>query len=225
MKNKKLINYLCLLGVLSVIFYLLHDIVGSMNYPGYNWMSQAVSDLTAKDAPSFVSSIGFVTVYKILHCLALTLVCILVKNEKKTLRVGIYLYTMAINEKDAKGQAKWIVDILKKEKLDFPIVFDFESWSDFPNYKISTYDITNTFLTFKKYLNKHGYDAMLYSSMNYLNKVWMFNDTYDVWLAHYIDQTTYQGKYKMWQIASDGKIDGINNDVDRDIYYKEGVNK
>ncbi len=94
MKNKKLINYLCLLGVLSVIFYLLHDIVGSMNYPGYNWMSQAVSDLTAKDAPSFVSSIGFVTVYKILHCLALTLVCILVKNEKKTLRVGIYLYTI-----------------------------------------------------------------------------------------------------------------------------------
>ena len=148
------------------------------------------------------------------------------KNAKKEgLKVGIYLYTMAINEKDAKGQAKWIVDILKKEKLDFPIVFDFESWSDFPNYKISTYDITNTFLTFKKYLNKHGYDAMLYSSMNYLNKVWMFNDTYDVWLAHYIDQTTYQGKYKMWQIASDGKIEGINNDVDIDIYYKEGVNK
>ena len=148
------------------------------------------------------------------------------KNAKKEgLKVGIYLYTMAINEKDAKSQAKWIVDNLKKEKLDFPIVFDFESWSDFPNYKISTYDITNTFLTFKKYLNKHGYDAMLYSSMNYLNKVWMFNDTYDVWLAHYIDQTTYQGKYKMWQIASDGKIDGINNDVDIDIYYKEGVNK
>ena len=129
------------------------------------------------------------------------------KNAKKEgLKVGIYLYTMAINEQDAKSQAKWIVDNLKKEKLDFPIVFDFESWSDFPNYKISTYDITNTFLTFKKYLNKHGYDAMLYSSMNYLNKVWMFNDTYDVWLAHYIDQTTYQGKYKMWQIASDGKI-------------------
>ena len=47
MEKKKLINWLCLSGVLSVIFYLLHDVVGAMNYPGYNWMSQAVSDLTA----------------------------------------------------------------------------------------------------------------------------------------------------------------------------------
>ena len=94
MENKKLINWLCLLSVISIIFYLLHDIIGSMNYPGYNWMSQAVSDLTAADAPSFVIASGFTTVYKILHCTALVLVCILVKEERKSLRVGIYLYTI-----------------------------------------------------------------------------------------------------------------------------------
>lgn len=94
MKNKKLINYLCLSSVISIIFYILHDIVGAMNYPGYNPMSQAVSDLTATDAPSFIVASGFVTVYKILHCLALVLVCILSKNERKSLRIGIYLYTI-----------------------------------------------------------------------------------------------------------------------------------
>ena len=94
MKNKKLINWLCLCGVLSIIFYLLHDIIGAINYPGYNWMSQAVSDLTAADAPSFVIASGFTTVYKILHCVALVLVCILVKDERKLLRIGIYLYTL-----------------------------------------------------------------------------------------------------------------------------------
>lgn len=94
MKKKKLINWLCLCGVLSIVFYLLHDIVGAINYPGYNWMSEAVSDLTAADAKSFVVSSGFTTVYKILHCLALALVCILVKDERKTLRIGIYLYTV-----------------------------------------------------------------------------------------------------------------------------------
>lgn len=94
MKNKKLINYLCLCSVLSILFYLLHDIIGALNYPGYNWMKQAVSDLTAADAPSFVVASGFTTVYKILHCLALVLVCILVKDEIKLLRVGIYLYTI-----------------------------------------------------------------------------------------------------------------------------------
>ena len=95
MKNKKLINYLCLSGILSILFYLLHDIVGAMNYPGYNWMSQAVSDLTSTDAPSFVVANGFVTVYKILNCLCCALLCILVKNElKKSFRIGVYLFSI-----------------------------------------------------------------------------------------------------------------------------------
>ena len=95
MKNKKLINWLCLSGIISIIFYLLHDIVGAMNYPGYNWMSQAVSDLTSIDAPSFVVASGFTTVYKVLTCLCCALLCILVKNEdKKTLRIGVYLFSI-----------------------------------------------------------------------------------------------------------------------------------
>ena len=92
--KRKLINYLCLSGIISVIFYLLHDVIGSINYPGYNWMSQAVSDLTASDAPSFVVASGYVTVYKILSCLTCILVCILVQSEKKSLRIGVYLFTL-----------------------------------------------------------------------------------------------------------------------------------
>ena len=83
MKNKKLINWLCLSGVISIVFYLLHDIIGAMNFPGYNWMSQAVSDLTSTDAPSFIVASGFVTVYKILNCLCCALLCILIKKEDK----------------------------------------------------------------------------------------------------------------------------------------------
>ena len=95
MKKKSLINWLALSGVLSIIFYLLHDIVGAMNYPGYNWMSQAVSDLTATDSPSFVIASGFVTVYKILSCLCSAIICILIKNEKKkTLKIGVYLFSI-----------------------------------------------------------------------------------------------------------------------------------
>lgn len=95
MKNKKLINWLCLLGILSFIFYLLHDIIGAANYPGYNWASQAVSDLTATDAPSFVIASGLTTVYAIFSCIVSVLVCILIKNQKsKALRIGVYLYAI-----------------------------------------------------------------------------------------------------------------------------------
>lgn len=95
MKRKNLINWLCLSGIISVLFYLLHDIIGAMNYPNYNWMSQAVSDLTASDSSSFVIASGFVTVYKILNCLCCALLCILVRNEKsKRFKIGIYLFSI-----------------------------------------------------------------------------------------------------------------------------------
>ena len=94
-KNTKLINRFCLLGILGFIFYLLHDIIGAANYPGYSWTSQAVSDLTATDAPSFVIASGLTTVYAIFSCIVSVLVCILIKNQKsKILRVGMYLYAI-----------------------------------------------------------------------------------------------------------------------------------
>ena len=83
MKKYKLINWLCFSGVIAAVFYLLHDIIGAANYPGYDWASQAVSDLTATDAPSFAVASGLTTVYGILSCLCCALLCILVQKSKK----------------------------------------------------------------------------------------------------------------------------------------------
>lgn len=75
MKKRTLINWLCLSGILSIVFYLLLDIIGGMNYPGYNPAAQAVSDLTATAAPSFMVANGLSSIHGIFTCLcnALTL--------------------------------------------------------------------------------------------------------------------------------------------------------
>ena len=94
MKKRKLINWLCLTGIISLIFYILHDVIGSINYNGYNWTRQAVSDLTATDSPVYTISHNLSLVHGILSCLCSLLVCILIKKEeKKTFRLGIYLFT------------------------------------------------------------------------------------------------------------------------------------
>lgn len=94
MKKRKIINYLCLTGILSLIFYILHDVVGTLNYPGYNWTREAVSDLTATDSPVYGISHSLSLIHGILSCLCSLPVCILVKKEeKKTLRLGVYLFT------------------------------------------------------------------------------------------------------------------------------------
>lgn len=77
-----------------MFFYFLHDVIGGQAYPGYQWTRQAVSDLTASDAPSFVVATGFVSVYKIFSCLVCALASgMVVSHPNKSLRWGIHLFT------------------------------------------------------------------------------------------------------------------------------------
>lgn len=146
-----------------------------------------------------------------------------IKNAKAAgLKVGVYLYTTAINDDMAKEAANFVINCLDGESLDFPVVFDWENWSKFRKYQISIHDLNNTFLTFDKELQKNNLSAMLYSSKYYLQIMWedRLKDNYPVWLAHYNEHgTDYTGKYKMWQLCSDGRIAGINGNVDVNVLY------
>ena len=136
------------------------------------------------------------------------------------LKIGIYIYNVSKCESDGIKTAKWVIDNLKGEKLDFPIAYDWEDWQNFMDYHISMHTLSMSYLAFEKTLKEAGYDAMLYSSKYYLENVWMHLENSKVWLAHYTDKTDYQGNYMMWQMTSLAKIDGITeNTVDIDILY------
>lgn len=89
-------RWACVCGIVSVVFYLLHDCIGAMYYPGYRWMAQAVSDLTAADAPSFVIAKGFTTVHGIFCCLCCAFLFLRAKHGScgRVLRLGIYLFVL-----------------------------------------------------------------------------------------------------------------------------------
>lgn len=96
-KNKSIRYWLLICGILNVVFYLLHDCIGARFYPGYNWMAQAVSDLTATDAPSRLIASEFTKIHGIFSCVACTLICIFAKElwkeaSEKILRLGLYLF-------------------------------------------------------------------------------------------------------------------------------------
>lgn len=120
--KKTLTNWMCLSGSLAAVFYFLHDLVGQRHYPGYNWLEQAVSDLTAVHAPSRVIAGGLSAAYGIFAVLGCAMMCILVQGKgNKTLRLGVYLYA-AMNLVSAvgyglfplsdKGQAGTFQDIM-----------------------------------------------------------------------------------------------------------------
>ncbi len=136
------------------------------------------------------------------------------------LKVGVYVYTAATNVNVAKEHAKWTVDALEGIELDFPVAFDWENWSKFRKYEISIHDLDETLVAFAHELKTHGYDTMLYSSKFYLEHVWKNESKLPVWLAHYTNETNYEGDYFMWQMSNVGRVDGIKGNVDIDILYK-----
>lgn len=62
-------------------------------YPGYNWLAQAVSDLSAANSPSLALWNRLSAFYNVCEVTCATVVCIGIQNQKtKLLRVGIYLF-------------------------------------------------------------------------------------------------------------------------------------
>lgn len=50
--KRKLINWLGLTGIIALLSYTAAVVFSPLAYPGYNWLSQAVSDLSSESAPS-----------------------------------------------------------------------------------------------------------------------------------------------------------------------------
>ena len=92
--KKQMKIWILVCGILAIVFYVLHDIVGALNYPGYKWMEQAVSDLTATDAPSRTVAGGLTTIHGIFNCVCCAFIVVLVRNERKSFRIGVYLFAL-----------------------------------------------------------------------------------------------------------------------------------
>lgn len=136
------------------------------------------------------------------------------------LPVGLYFHSYAKNINQAKEQAEWIKENIKDYKIDLGIAFDWESWSVFNTVGMSLYTINKSANTFLDTLQEAGYKGMLYSSKNYLEKIW-YPTNHETWLAQYNTKATYEGEYSIWQMSDKGKVDGIKGDVDIDIMYLE----
>ena len=93
--KKKLINYLGLIGVISFLSYTVAVIFAPLAYPGYNWKAQAVSDLSAADAPSLALWNQLSSLYNVCEVLCAVIVCIGIQNKRsKLLKSGIYIFAI-----------------------------------------------------------------------------------------------------------------------------------
>lgn len=104
-RKKPLINYMGLLGVVSLFSYTAAVLFAPMAYPDYNWMAQAVSDLSAEGSPSRTLWNQLAAPYNVCGLLCVMMMCVRISERKagnRILRLGIYLFA-AMNWVSAVG--------------------------------------------------------------------------------------------------------------------------
>lgn len=93
-KKKNFLNYCGLLEIVALLSYTVAVVFSPLDYPGYNWMAQAVSDLSAANAPSLRLWNQLSSLYNISILICAMMVCAGIQGKgSRLLRSGIYLIT------------------------------------------------------------------------------------------------------------------------------------
>lgn len=145
------------------------------------------------------------------------------------LNVGAYFVTQAINTAEAVEEASFIVQEANMNGLNLPLVIDVEwagsgSEQGRGNY-LSAGERTAVINAFCETVWSAGRVPMVYANRNWFNNY--INSPAivpyaEIWVAQYadIDETTYGGRYNMWQFRSDGSVNGISGNVDMSAYKR-----
>ena len=93
--KKSLLQILGLTGVISFLSYAAAVIFSPLGYPGYDPMKQAVSDLSAANAPSLALWNALSSFYNVCEVLCATVACVGIQRKgTKILRIGVYLFAV-----------------------------------------------------------------------------------------------------------------------------------
>ncbi|OGO93089.1 MAG: hypothetical protein A2Y17_05995 [Clostridiales bacterium GWF2_38_85] len=140
--------------------------------------------------------------------------------------IGIYFYSIALNEKEAIEEADFIIKNLKayKNTINYPIAFDFE---DKQQENLSKKECTDIVIAFYNRLASAGYYPILYTNLYYMTKFFEMDRIkhIDVWEARYYNPRSNTQppkdttKMTIWQWTEKGRISGIYSDVDLNLCF------
>ena len=151
--------------------------------------------------------------------------------NKAGIKLGVYIYSQALNKKEAEEEAAYTIKYIKKYKdtITMPVVFDYEfspSGGRFTAGKISKKTMTNNCIYFCEKIKAAGFEPMVYANYSMLSNHLdssRLESKYKIWLAHYNKTTSYAGEFYIWQYTSEGSVKGITGDVDMNFIYHSAV--
>ena len=152
------------------------------------------------------------------------------------INIGLYIFSQALTEKEAREEANFVLKQLKKYDWDvtLPIVIDREKGSHnrLTGGKLSKTKETAVCQAFADTITKAGYQASVYASYAWI-KSYIDTDSLDkcgIWIARYNNTTTSNSKsgsaygdvpydYDFWQYSSVSRVSGYTGNLDKNFWY------
>lgn len=139
--------------------------------------------------------------------------------------VGVYKYSYAKSPAQAEQEAESVLKVLNKRQLNFPVFYDLE-WKE--QRVLSKQTIEKIAKAFLSKIAKAGYMVGIYCNADWYQNVLTTDlKKYDCWVARYpsSDNGGIQERLRPdfgigWQYSSKGHVDGVNGNVDMNVFYK-----
>ena len=139
------------------------------------------------------------------------------------IKVGVYFYSQAITDAELLEEANLVLEKIKPYNVELPIVYDVEKVNGGKGRAndLSVEDRTRLTALFCQTVQDAGYKPMIYHNMEMATLMLDLGqlEQYDKWFAYYNDDLYYPYAYKVWQYSEKGAVDGINEEVDLNIWF------
>lgn len=138
------------------------------------------------------------------------------------LEVGVYFFSQAMDEREAREEARFVLDRIQGYQLAFPVFFDWEKIvEDARSDAMDLTSLTTVTDTFCTEIENAGYQAGLYfnQQLGYEELHLPSLRQYCFWLAEYNEVPTFPYAFELWQYSCEGSVDGIEGAVDLNLAF------
>lgn len=141
--------------------------------------------------------------------------------ERLGIPYGVYIYSCAFDNQQAADEASMVINCLSGHNPRLPVYYDLEDNSIIANGRQT--GIALRAQVFCNRISAAGYEPGIYANLNWFNNILtdsvFKSSSWDHWIAQYNSQCDYTGNYSFWQYKSNGKVPGINGNVDMNYAY------
>ena len=139
------------------------------------------------------------------------------------MKLGVYFFSQAINEKEAIEEAKLTLRELNGSKLELPVVYDPELIpdDDARTDEVGGTQFTKNTIAFCEKIKEAGYQPMVYSNLYWeatLFDLYELRD-YPIWYADYRPEPQTPYRFEYWQYSESGEVEGISGGADLDVMF------